>query len=119
MGHFSRALVVAICAAALSACAAKHYTAIPMEQPGDEQLTCVQLKELIAANEKAASDFIKQDKAVENKNVARSVAGVVPFAGILVLLSTDLSNEEQVKARSIVDRNERLMFLSKQKGCSP
>jgi hypothetical protein len=119
MGHLHQALAVAFCAAALSACAAKQYVAMPMEQPGDEQLTCVQLQEMIAANEKAAGDFIKKDKSVENKNVARNVAGVVPFVGILALLSTDLSNEEQVKARSILDRNERLVFLSKQKGCSP
>lgn len=119
MGRLLQALAVGFCAAALSACAAKQYAAVPMEQPGDEQLTCVQLKDQIAANEKAAAEFVKKDKNVENKNVAKGVASVVPVIGILSALSTDLSNEEQVKARSIIDRNERLTFLSKQKGCSP
>ena len=40
-------------------------------------------------------------------------------AGILVAATTDLSNQDQVKARALADRNERLAYLAKQKGCTP
>lgn len=119
MGRIIQALSAVLCSAVVSSCAAKQFAAMPMEQPGDEQLTCVQLQEQRAANEKAAAAFLAKDETVENKNIAKGVASALPFVGILAALSTDLSNEEQVKARSILDRNERLTFLSKQKGCSP
>ncbi len=90
-----------------------------MAQPGDEQLTCEQLQREIAANELVAKDFVKKDKAVENGNAAKTVLSATPFIGILSAMAVDLSNEEQVKARAIIDRNERLVFLSKQKGCTP
>jgi hypothetical protein len=36
---------------------------------------------------------------------------------LALVASTDLSNEEQVKARALADRIERLQYLAKQKGC--
>ncbi len=88
-----------------------------MVQPGDETLNCEQLKQQIDANRVAAEDFVRKDKQVENANVAKNVGGVIPFIGILLVSSTDLSNEEQIKGRALVDRDEQLSYLFRQKGC--
>lgn len=112
----SRLLLVAgvIC---LSGCAAKEVMPIRMTQPGDENLDCQALKQQIEANRAAAEDFVRKDKQVENQNIVKNVGGVIPFIGILLVSSTDLSNEEQIKGRALVDRDERLTFLAKKKGC--
>jgi hypothetical protein len=34
-------------------------------------------------------------------------------------MSTDLSNDEQIRGRALVDRDERLRFLAKRKQCTP
>lgn len=88
-----------------------------MTQAGDENLDCPALKQQIEANRAAAEDFVRRDKQVEDQNTAKVAAGVIPFVGILIASSTDLSNEEQIKGRALVDRDERLTFLAKQKGC--
>lgn len=90
---------------------------VRMVQPGDENLDCPALKQQIEANRSAAEDFVRRDKLVENQNIAKNVGSVIPFVGILLVSSTDLSNEEQIKGRALVDRDERLTFLAKQKGC--
>jgi hypothetical protein len=102
----------------LCGCAAKQVTPVQMTQPGDAQLDCPALKQQIAANQAAAEDFIRKDKQVENENIARGVGSAIPVFGILLAMSYDLSNEEQVKARALADRNEELTYLAKQKGCA-
>lgn len=99
----------------LAACAARTVTPVTMAQAGDEQLSCSELSNQLNINQKTADDLLHKDKDVEAGNVAKITAGaVVPGLG----LAADLSNEEQVKARSIIDRNERLNFLFQSKGCS-
>ena len=88
-----------------------------MTQPGDENLDCPTLKQQIEANRVAAEDFVRKDKQVEDQNTAKVVGGAIPFIGILIASSTDLSNEEQIKGRALVDRDEELTFLARQKGC--
>jgi hypothetical protein len=105
-------------ACALTACASRQVTSIAMAQPGDEQLDCSALSTEIKNNDAEEARLQHQDKQVEQQNVAKNVAGVVPGVGILAVASTDLSNEEQVKARALADRNERLSYLAKQKGCN-
>lgn len=106
-----------LCGAFLSNCAARTVVPVQMAQAGDEALDCATLDRQIADNEKAAAVFVKQDKRVEQANTAKTVGGVIPGLGLILVLSTDLSNEQQVKARALIDRDERLRFLSKQKGC--
>ena len=89
-----------------------------MTQPGDDTLSCPEIKQQIAANDMAAGEFARQDKKVEQGNVAKNVGGVLPGIGLLLIASTDMSNEEQVKARAMIDRNEQLMYLAKRKGCT-
>ena len=89
-----------------------------MSQPGDQDLTCQALKQQIADNSAVAQKFIKEDRQVAEGNVAKGVGGAIPYLGLLLVASTDLSNKEQVEARALVDRDERLEFLSKQKNCT-
>jgi hypothetical protein len=108
-------LAVALC---LCACAARPVSSIAMSQPGDDALSCDALAQQIADNKTAEAIYIRKDKDVENGNIAKGVGSAVPFAGPLIAGSTDLSNEEQVKARSLADRNQQLAYLAKQKGCT-
>jgi hypothetical protein len=102
----------------LCGCAAREVTPVAMAQAGDEQLSCAAMKQQIADNRAAEAEFFRKDKQVEQENVAKGVGGAIPVAGLLLVGSTDLSNEEQVKARALADRNERLAYLAKRKGCS-
>jgi hypothetical protein len=111
-------LLIAV-AIGLSGCAAREFTSVAMSQPGDEALTCPQLNQQIADNGAAKISSERADKQVEQANIAKGVASAIPYAGILIAGTTDLSNEEQVKARALADRNEQLQYLAKQKGCSP
>ena len=118
MGRLSHVLFVVACVVGLCGCAAKPVTPVQMSQPGDEQLSCTELDQQIQVNEAAAKDFIKKDKQVANGNAAKTVMSATPFIGILSAMTVDLSNVEQIKARAILDRNERLTYLKKQRGCS-
>ncbi len=110
------------CAAFLFGCAAANVTPVRMSQPGDENLSCEALHQEIAKNNAAAADFIKRDKRVEDGNVAKgvgsAVGGVIPGVGLLIMAQTDLSNKEQIQGRALIDRDEHLAFLSKQKNCT-
>jgi hypothetical protein len=110
--------MIFLAAACLAGCAARTVVPVQMAQPGDEALSCAALDREITDNETAAAVFVKKDKRVEQANTAKTVGGVIPGLGLILVLSTDLSNEEQVKARALIDRDERLRFLSKQKGCN-
>jgi hypothetical protein len=113
-----RIFCVAACAALLFGCAAAKVTPVRMSQPGDENLTCEALQQELAKNSAAAEDFVRRDKNVENANIAKNVGGAIPVVGILLVGSTDLSNKEQIQGRAILDRDERLTYLSKQKHCT-
>jgi hypothetical protein len=86
-----------------------------MTQPGDDQLNCAQIDDEIKRNQAAANDLLQRDKSVETGNVAK---GVLLGGGLLAAMVMDLSNAEQVNARALVDRNERLTLLAKSKACN-
>lgn len=89
-----------------------------MAQPGDADLSCAALKDQIAANEAAAQDFVRQDRQVKQGNVTKViVSAAIPYVGLLLAGSYNLSNEEQIKGRALVDRDEHLKFLAKKRGC--
>ena len=119
MGRLLFAALLTVTAPCLCGCAARSFTSIPMVQPGDDALTCSDVKRQIADNIVAIGAFQRKDKQVENANIAKGVGSAIPYVGILVGASSDLSNEEQVNARALADRNERLENLAKQKGCTP
>ncbi|HEY2034020.1 MAG TPA: hypothetical protein VGH02_10085 [Rhizomicrobium sp.] len=115
---YFKSIVVVAMALCLCGCAARSFTSIPMVQSGDDGLTCAQIGKQIADNAAAEGDFQKKDRDVANANIAKGIGGAAPFVGPLIMASADLSNEEQVKARALADRNEHLEYLKKQKGCT-
>jgi invasion protein IalB len=113
-------LLVLLALVWLAGCAASRtVTPTPMAQAGDEQLTCAQLMEQIAANRKEFAQMQRQDTEVGRANAAKVAAGslLMPI-GLLLAMSVDLSSEAQVRARSLVDRNDRLIALARSKGCT-
>ncbi len=99
---------------ALSACAARPVTPIAMAQPGDDQLGCAELIRQKQANQRSVDELLRKDKDVETGNAVKAVV----LGGLLGTAMMDLSNDEQVRARSLIDRNERLGLLARMKGCS-
>jgi hypothetical protein len=113
--------VVRVClaVAVVAACAARQVTPVSMSQAGDDDLTCTQLNDQMTANQKSAADLLRQDRGVEVGNTVKIATGtVLAPIGILIALTADLSNEEQVKARALIDRDERLTYLAHAKGCN-
>ncbi len=103
----------------LCACAARTATPVAISRDGDERLGCAQIAAELTDNRAAESASRQHDKEVEQGNVARNVVSVfVPGGAFAGAASTDLSNAEQVQARSLADRNERLVNLARMKGCS-
>ncbi len=114
MNRLRGGLLFAAAAICLSGCAARYVAPVAMAQPGDEQLSCPALSAEIKTDRQDEADFEQKDKEVAQANVAKNVAAVVvPGLG----LTSDLSNVEQVKARSLADRIEHLTYLAKQKEC--
>jgi hypothetical protein len=101
----------------LAGCAASHVTPMAMAQPGDDQLSCRELFERITGNRTSVQKFAIVDRKVEDGNVAKTAISVVPIVGILSIASIDLSNKEQITARSLEDRNDHLSALARSKGC--
>ena len=98
--------------AALSACAAREVHPVSLSQAGDENLTCEQLHQQISENDAAIAPLVKHQGAVDDLNVVKVVVGGIVLAG-----TTDLSEHDKITARSMADRNEKLRFLAKNKGC--
>src|SRR5262249_25501207 len=102
----------------LAACAARPVSPIAMRQSGDEQLSCADLAQQRSANRAAAEQLFRDDRDVESNNVAKNVVGgLLGPVGLLLAGSSDLSNEEQVKARALIDRNDHLVYLARKKAC--
>ncbi len=101
----------------IAGCAATHVTPVSMAQPGDDRLTCLQLAAGIADNRATVVTLTRADRQVTDGNAAKVAISAVPIAGLLAIASIDFSNEEQVRARFITDRNEYLIFLAHSKGC--
>jgi hypothetical protein len=118
-GRFYLTGLLVVSALGLCGCAAREVVPVAMVQSGDEQLGCDALKQQIADNSAAEQGYEAKDKEVERQNVAKGIGSAIPYAGILIGATTDLSNSEQVKARALADRNEHLAYLAKQKGCAP
>lgn len=117
----SRALekiVTAAAALCLAACAAPAVHPVSMSQSGDEQLSCPEIRQQLDANRRAADELLHKDRNTERENGAKVVASAVPIVGLFAAASIDFSNQEQIKARALIDRNEKLNYLSRTKGCS-
>ncbi len=104
-------------AAVLAGCAPRPVTPVAMAQPGDAALTCPDIAAEAGANRARAATLLGEDAEVARGNVVRGVASVIPFAGLAAAATMDLSNAEQVQARALLDRNQRLDLLAREKGC--
>jgi hypothetical protein len=111
-----RAGIAGIALVSLVACAqTRTVTPVAITQPGDEALSCPQLDTQIHDNEAAAVQFARQATKVESNNDAYKVATIFVT---LAAIGVDLSKEDQIKARSLQDRNEYLQYLKAEKKCS-
>jgi hypothetical protein len=101
----------------LAGCATPHASPVAISQPNDATRTCQELQSELVSNESSLQQLLAFDKQVSNGNAVKAVASVVPIVGLAAAASIDLSNVEQVKYRSLSDRDDRLRSLARQKGC--
>jgi hypothetical protein len=100
---------------ALAGCAhTRTVEPVAMSQAGDEALTCGQLNDEIRQNQVAAANFANQAAEVEGKNTTYEVASIFTS---LAAMGVDLSREDQIKMRSLSDRNKYLLYLKGEKKC--
>lgn len=106
----------------LAACATRPVTPVSMSQAGDLELGCADLSAQLKANEAQAAEFLHAHGETEKSNATKQA--VIPAAvflalpiAILMSASTDYSAADQVQARALIDRNERLGYLAQQRGC--
>jgi hypothetical protein len=99
----------------LVGCAARPVTPVAISQPGDATLTCAGIDTARRDNALRAAELLKRDREVESANTGKMIAAVV-FSG-WIAMSIDLSREEQITMRSLLDRNTRLDDLARENGC--
>jgi hypothetical protein len=101
----------------LCGCAAREVTPVRITQPGDDSLTCSEMREQISTNQSEEARLLAKDKTVERGNAAKAVGSAIPYVGLAIAAQADLSNEEQVKARALADRDDWLKLVARKKGC--
>jgi hypothetical protein len=99
--------------ACLMACSQPTGQPVPMAQPGDEQLSCSEINAQMKSNLAASPD----DSYRRGSIVAGALTGGV-IGAVIAANTADQTDVGQVEARSLADRNERLAFLARSKGCS-
>jgi hypothetical protein len=92
----------------------KSVAPIPISQQGDQNLTCAQIAQQIRENQIAAVSFATQAEQVEGRNVAFELGTVFTA---WAALGIDLSKEDQIKMRSLQDRDQYLAYLKTEKKC--
>lgn len=100
-----------------SCASTKSVEPILMVQQGDQGLTCSQLDSEIYANQVAAVNFSNQARETTNSNEKLHVSEFLNAAMPWQELFVDLSKEDQIKMKSLQDRNQYLTFLKEQKKC--
>jgi hypothetical protein len=97
----------------LSACAGRTPNPISQHQPGDEILSCSQIKQELSDNQAKIMNLIPQENKL-GKNIALGVAGafvIVPW------FFMDFSDAERVEVQAYQLRNNWLRTLATKKKC--
>ncbi len=100
----------------VAACEARQTTPVAMTQPGDADLTCVQVAAEIKENEAKAIELAGADMDLVSNNVAAGVVGTLVWP---MFLATDLSQSEQIQFRALRDRNANLERIYRDQECPP
>lgn len=114
----SGALIRTIALAALvvlAGCAPRESNPVPIAQPGDDLLTCMQIADQSSANRAEALRLSGADDQTVNENVALGTVGALVFWP--AMFAMDLSNADQIELRALQDRNQTLDYLARQKDC--
>jgi hypothetical protein len=108
--------IALVAAVALTACAARPSNPVAISRPGDDRMSCAELRQEREANKGAAVELAGADEGVVAGNIAAGVTGAVLFWP--ALFAMDLSNAEQIELRALQDRDKTLARLEEKKGCA-
>jgi len=87
----------------LAACAAREVTPVAMSQAGDEQLSCTELNDQLAANVRDVHELLKQDKACLPSLVIWAAAMMSPCRVLRVALpSVHLLRRDLAQQRTLL-----------------
>ncbi len=98
----------------LSACAGRTPNPVPQRQPGDEVLTCSQIKQELMDNQTKIMNLIPKENKT-GKNVALGVAGAFVLVPWFFM---DFSDAERIEVQAYQLRDNWLRTLSTQKKCN-
>ena len=102
----------------LAACASEPPgSPVHMMQPGDEQLSCAEINTQIKANVTASVSLLELHKSIETGQIVGGFLNAGLIGALLAAKMSDWNNVQQVEARALIDRNERLTYLARSKGC--
>ena len=100
---------------AISACQTRTATPVHLAQPGDDAMSCAQIADERLSNRKQAAKLAKLDEGVALSNAVAVTLSQVWFWP--AIMGVDMSDVEQIEARALMQRNDRLAALSKANGC--
>ncbi|MES2998263.1 MAG: hypothetical protein V4700_02955 [Pseudomonadota bacterium] len=106
-------ILIGISILLLSACAGRTPDPVPQHQPGDDSLTCSQIKQELMDNQTKVMNLIPKENKT-GKNVALGAAGAF---FIVPLFFMDFSDAERVEVQAYQLRDNWLRILSNKKKC--
>jgi hypothetical protein len=113
--RYARRSLVGIVALLIVACGDKAGVPISISQPHDDELTCAEIDAQLTRNKQEVIDAIQKDQNIQDKNKALLIGSLLVSGWLWA--SADLSKSEQIKYRSLIDRNEQLVFLRGKRRC--
>lgn len=108
-------LITILSALAIAACQTRTAAPVHLAQPGDDVLSCEAIAEERTVNRKAALKLAKLDEGVAMSNAFAMTLSQVWFWP--AIFGVDMSDVEEIEAKALMQRNDRLTNLAERKGC--
>lgn len=108
-------LIAILSLLAIAACQTRTATPVHLAQPGDEILSCDAIADERNANRASALKLAKLDEGVAVSNAFAMTLSQVWFWP--AIFGVDMSDVEEIEARALMQRNDRLSGLAQRKGC--
>lgn len=110
-------LIAILSLLAIAACQNRVAEPVHLAQPTDDRLTCTEIAEKRVENRKQAARLVKLDEGVALSNAFAITLSQVWFWP--AIMGVDMSDVEEIEARALQDRNQRLIAIAKEKSCPP
>jgi hypothetical protein len=100
---------------AIGACQTRTATPVHLAQPGDGAMSCSEIAGEMVSNRKQAAKLAKLDEGIALSNAVAMTLSQVWFWP--AIMGVDMSDVEEIEARALMQRNDRLAALAGQRDC--